>query len=359
MKLALAHEYLIKMGGAEKVLLDWLEAFDNPPIFTFLLDRKGLNTKLHDKHDIYPSFLQNYPLSKKFYKYYFPWMPLAAESLDFRGFDVVLSDSHQFMKGIIVPQHTLHICYMHTATRFLWLERREPWGTRGLFQKLREWDYLAAQRPDVVLANSHNAARRVAKYYKRKAIVIQPGIPLDKYKIKEPEDYFLFVSRLEPHKKADLAVEAFKNLPYKLKIAGTGSELDKLKKQAAGAKNIEFLGYVADEELVDLYAKCLALIFPQEEDFGLVPVEAQASGRPVIAYGRGGALETVKNGETGLFFYPHTAKALAETVKIFNATKFDSKVIRAWAENFSESAFKQKFKDIVEAEWKKICQNSR
>src|ERR1035437_5037845 len=123
MKIALAHEYLIKMGGAEKVLLDWLDAFDNPPIFTFLLDRDGLNSQLRNKHDIYPSFLQHYPFSKKFYKYYFPLMPMAAESLDFRGFDVVLSDSHQFMKGIIVPQHTLHICYAHTATRFLWLER--------------------------------------------------------------------------------------------------------------------------------------------------------------------------------------------------------------------------------------------
>ena len=356
MKIALAHEYLIKMGGAEKVLLDWLDAFDNPPVFTFLLDRDGLNSQLRAKHDIYSSFLQHYPFSKRFYKYYFPLMPMAAESLDFRGFDVVLSDSHQFMKGIIVPQHTMHICYAHTATRFLWLERREPWGTRGLFEKLRQWDYLAAQRPDVMLANSYNAARRVEKYYKRKAIAVQPGIPLDKYKILEPEDYFLFVSRLEPHKKADLAVSAFKNLPYKLKIAGTGSELAKLKKLAAGAKNIEFLGYVGDEDLVDLYAKCLALIFPQEEDFGLVPVEAQASGRPVIAYGRGGALETVKDGETGLFFYPQTPEALAKVVESFKPEDFDSKTIRTWAENFSEEAFKQRFKEIVEEEYKKFKQ---
>ena len=357
MKLALAHEYLIKMGGAEKVILDWLDAFNDPPIFTFLLDRDNLNTRLREKRDIYPSFLNSYPFSKKFYKYYFSLMPLAAESFDFRGYDVVLSDSHQFMKGIIVPQQTLHICYIHTATRFLWLERKEPWGFKGLFEKLRQWDYLAAQRPDVVLANSHNAARRVEKYYKRKALAVQPGIPLDKYRISEPEDYFLFVSRLEPHKKADLAVEAFKNLPYKLKIAGTGSELDKLKQMARGAQNIEFLGYVNDENLIDLYAKCSALIFPQEEDFGLVPVEAQASGRPVIAYGRGGALETVKEGETGLFFYPHTAESLAAKVKEFKASDFDPQKIRAWSENFSDTAFKERIKKIVEEEWEKFRKN--
>jgi len=354
MKIALAHEYLIKRGGAERVILDLLDAFKDPPIFTYLLDREKLPDKLRVKPDIYVSFLNNYPFSKRFYKLLFPLMPLASESFDFSGFDVVLSSTHQFMKGIIVPQDTLHISYIHTPTRFLWLERREPFLFKGLFKSLREWDFLAAQRPDVILANSKNVARRIKKYYRRKAKVLYCGIDTKKFYISEPEDYFLVVSRLEPHKKTDLAVEAFKKLPYKLRIVGEGSEYKKLKKMAEGSNNIEFLGFVPDSELTEIYSKALALVFPQEEDFGLVPLEAQASGRPVIAFGKGGALETIKEGETGIFFKEQTPSSLQEAVKNFDPKKFTPSKIRKWAENFSNTVFKNNIKKIVEEEYRKF-----
>lgn len=348
MKIALAHEYLIKMGGAERVLIDLLEEFGDVPVFTFLLDREKLFPVLKNKPNIYPSFLQRYPLWRRFYRFYFALMPLAAESLDFSGFDVVMSSTHQFMKGIIVPQDTIHIAYIHTPTRFLWLQKKPRFLPHRLFTALREWDYLAAQRPDIVVANSYNVARRIEKFYRRQAKVIYPAVRTDSYFISEPKDYFLLVSRLEPHKKTELAVEAFKKLPFKLKIVGTGSEYPKLKKNASGAKNIEFLGFVPDEELKKLYSSCLALIFPQEEDFGLVPLEVQASGRPVIAFGKGGALETVKQGETGMFFFPQTPEALEEAVKKFKARDFDPQRIRKWAESFDVKVFKKKMRRLVE-----------
>jgi len=348
MKIALVHEYLIKMGGAERVLIDFLEEFGDVPVFTFLLDRERLISVLKNKPNIYPSFLQRYPLWRQFYRFYFPLMPLAAESLDFSGFDVVISSTHQFMKGIIVPQDTLHIAYIHTPTRFLWLQKKPRFLPQRLFTSLREWDFLAAQRPDIVVANSYNVAHRIKKFYRRKAEVIYPAVRTDNYFISQPKDYFLLVSRLEPHKKTEIAVEAFKELPFKLKVVGTGSEYKKLKKMAQGARNIEFLGFVPDQELKRLYSSALALIFPQEEDFGLVPLESQASGRPVIAFAKGGALETVRGGETGLFFKPQTPQALRKAVKEFRSQSFNPRKIRKWSERFDVEVFKQKWKELLD-----------
>ncbi len=348
MKIALVQEYLIKMGGAERVLIDFLDLFDDPPIFTFLLDRRNLLPPLRDKPDIYPSFLQRYPLAVPLYRYYFPLMPFCAESFNFEGFDVVITSSYQFAKGVVVPEDVLHIAYIHTPTRFLWLERKEGWWQTPILRWLREWDYLSAQRPDVIVANSHNVARRIFKFYRRKAKVIYPGIHVEKYSLGTPKDYFLYVSRLEPHKRADLAVKAFLDLPYRLKVVGEGSELARLKKMAKGAHNIEFLGFVSEEELTRLYRECLALIFPQEEDFGLVPLEVQACGRPVIAYGRGGALETVKEKETGVFFFPQTVSALKKAIKQFFTLEFDPQKIRQWAERFSSERFKKECKKLLE-----------
>jgi len=354
MKLALAHEYLIKMGGAERVLLDLLEEFNDPAIFTFLLDRDKLAPKLRDKPNIYTSYLNNYPFSKSLYRYFFPLMPEAAESFDLQGFDVVLTLSHQFMKGIITPQKTLHISYIYTPTRFLWLEHKEPFFLKSTFKNLREWDFLAAQRPDVIFAPCQNVAKRIKKYYGRKAKVIYCGIHTENFQIAEPKDYFLLTSRLEPHKKTELALLAFKSLPYKLKIVGEGSEYPKLKKLAQNAKNIEFLGFVPDEELKKLYAQSLALIFPQEEDFGLVPLEAQASGRPVIAYGKGGVLETIKENETGIFFAKPVPGSLVKAVENFKSDYFDPQKIREWAKNFDSSNFKKNMREAVEEELNKF-----
>ncbi len=349
MKIAIAHEYLIKMGGAERVLLDFLDEFGDVPVFTFLLDREALTSPLKQKPNIYPSFLQRYPFWRQFYRFYFPLMPFAAESLDFSGFDVVISSTHQFMKGIIVPQDTVHIAYVHTPTRFLWLQKKPRFLPQRLFTALREWDYLAAQRPDVIVANSHNVAKRIKKFYRRKVDrVIYPAVRVKNYFLSKPKDYFLLVSRLEPHKKTEIAIQAFKDLPFKLKIVGTGSEYKKLKKLASGSKNIEFLGFVPDGELRELYAECLALVFPQEEDFGLVPLEVQASGRPVIAFKKGGALETVREGETGVFFEPQTPEALRQAVEQFEAKRFDPQVARKWAENFDVSRFKKQWRELVE-----------
>lgn len=354
MKVALIHDYLIKLGGAEKVLEALKEIYPKAPVFTLLYDPKGTNQRYKD-WEIKTSFLQRMPFSFKKTDWYRILMPTAIEDLDLRGFDLVISDSHSFSKGVIVKPDTLHISYIHTPTRYLWHQPFEGQKHVGdLFKKLlpfglsylRIWDRLAAQRPDVLLANSLTTKQRIKTYYRRESTVIYPPVEIESgFRAKSQKgDYFLVLSRLEPHKRIDLAVRAFNDLGLPLKIAGIGKEYGRLKKLAK--KNIEFLGEILDDEKRKLFAHCLALVHPQEEDFGITIVEAFSYGKPVIAFSEGGAGELVKN-DLGVIFDRQVAPSLIDAIKKFEPKKFKEATLRQFAKQFDREIFKDKIKKTV------------
>lgn len=361
MKVALVHDFLNQVGGAEKVLQVFHELFPRAPVFTLSYDREETGD-IFDSLDIRTSFIQRLPGGIKHYKWYIALMPAAIEQFDLSSYDVVLSDCSAYAKGVVVRPDTLHICYCHSPTRYLWSdthhyteELRQPSIVKTLLplflNQIRTWDKLAAERVDKFITNSRNVARRIKKYYGRESTVIYPPVEVNKFYVSDKiEDYYLIVSRLRPYKRVDLAIEAFNALEFPLKIIGTGEEYKKLKKMAK--KNIEFLGPLSDEEKRHYLAHCKAFIHPQEEDFGITAVEAMASGRPVIAYRKGGALETVKDGVTGEFFEDQTPWSLVDTVREFHPEKFDPKKIRQQALKFDISIFKKKIKDFIERAYK-------
>jgi len=355
MKVAIVHDYLIKLGGAERVLEVIHKMFPDAPVYTFIFDAEKTQHK-YDKWDIRPSYLQKMPWSKKKIDFYRPLMPAAIEQFDFSGFDLVISNNHSFAKGIITKPETVHVCYCHTPTRYLWHQvnianNKLGWLTRKIapyvLNYLRVFDYLSAQRVDYFMANSKAVKDRIKKYYRRDSDILYPPVDISRFNIsKETEDYFLIVSRLEPHKSVDLAISAFNDLGIPLKIIGAGSEYENLKSMAK--KNIEFLGEISDEEVERYISKCKAFIFPQEEDFGITALEAQACGRPVVAFRKGGALETVVDGKTGVFFDEQTAPCLAEAIRNFDNIKFDVQEIRNQAEKFSEENFMKNLSNLID-----------
>ncbi len=357
MRVAFVHEHLVKRGGAEKVLKDLLTIWPKADVFSLVSDPEFVSEFFGDIK-IKNSFIQKMPFSKTKYNWYLALDAMAIEKLDFSGYDLVISNNHSFSKGIITRGKTRHICYCHTPTRWIWLDPSEhiersnypffiKWFIPGLIKKLKKWDYSAAQRPDIMVGNSKNVKKRIKKYYNRDSYVIWPAIDTEFFKPTnlKRQDYYFYISRLEPHKKPDLAVEAFNRLGLKLKVAGNGSMMDKLKEMAKD--NIEFLGEVSQDDLKKLFQSAQAVIFPQEEDFGLVPLEAQACGTPVIAYGKGGALETVIEGKTGVFFNEDKAPSLVNAVRGFNSEKFSKTIIRKNAEKFSFNEFKKKWMKLV------------
>jgi len=370
LKIALVHEYLVKLGGGERVLKALVDLFPKADIFTIVHDPKVVYKILKRRKKIKSSFLQNFPAAIKKYQLYLWLMPKAVESFDFSKYDLVISDCHSYAKGIIVPEKTLHICYCHTPIRYLWLnpkEHIERWQFPGLakklipfdfiFEQLRKWDLKAAKKPDAFYANSFNVQKRIKKYYNRNSGVLWP--PIDRHfwhptKSKKSEDFFLYISRLEPHKRPDLAVAAFNRIGQRLKVVGAGSLKEKLQKMAG--PNIEFLAKVSDQKLRDLYSQAKAVVFPQEEDFGLVPLEAAACGTPTIAFKKGGALETIIKGVTGEFFEKPTAKSLAEAIEKFKPEKFSANILRKHAKQFSIQEFQKNFKKLVEKEYIKKIQ---
>lgn len=357
MKIALVHEELTQLGGAERVLDALLEIFPESPIYTLVWDKIKTQHK-YDKFDVRPSFIQKLPFAVKYYKWYLPLMPAAVESLDLSSFDVIITDASALIKGIKTRPGQLHICYCHTPTRYLWGETEAylktapiPKFLRPLMPIviwfLRRWDLKASKRPDFYIANSKNIANKIYKYYHREATVIYPPVEAKNFNISSKlSDYFFLVTRLEPYKKADLVIKAFNKMPrLKLKIAGSGTRAQELQKMAGS--NIEFLGLVSDQDLAQLFAQARAFIFSQEEDFGITALEAQAAGRPVIAFKKGGALETVIEGKTGEFFFPQTVEALTKVVIKFQSGKYDPKFIRAHALNFDKEVFKEKIKEYI------------
>ena len=361
MRIALVHDHLNQLGGAEKVLFALNEIYPEAPVFTLIHDRersKGIFNGLPVK----TSFIQKLPFGASHLRWYLNLMPTAFESFDLKDFDVVISSTSAFSKGVIVGPNTLHVCYCHTPTRYLWQDTHEYVKNLKqnylvkkflplLLTRLRMWDYEAGQRPDVMIANSRNVQNRIRKYYLRESVVIYPPVEVEQFKIADKiGDYYLAGGRLVSYKRFDLTVQAFAKTGIKLKIFGTGPEGENLKSKLKTQKsnaNIEFLGHVSAEKKAELYSKCLAFIHPQEEDFGITPVEAMASGRPVIAYNRGGALETVVEGKTGEFFDEQEWEALADLVIRFKPGEYDSQVIRERAMKFGVERFKKEMGEFV------------
>ena len=360
MKVAIVHDWLNQYGGAEIVLEALKELLPEAPIYTSMFWPRAM-PDFYRRWDIRTSFMDKLPFVKTHHQPFLPLYPLAFEGFDLSNYDVVISNKSGFCHGVITSPDTVHICYCLTPTRFVWdyhhyvrsegLGRLARWLLLPTLNYLRLWDRLAAERVDCFVAISAEVKRRIAKYYRRESIVIHPPVYTDRFAPSpEQEDYFLVVSRLVPYKRIDIAVEAFNELGLPLLIVGEGRARRKL--EAMAGPNVRFLGKVSFEDLARLYGRCRALIFPGREDFGIAPVEAQAAGRPVIAYAAGGALETVTHGETGLLFREQTPEALAETVREFirRSGEFDPAVIRANALRFDVRRFKEKMRNLI-----KLC----
>jgi len=357
MKIALVHDYLIQYGGAERVLECFVELFPYAPIYTLVYDEALTHGRFKNSR-IHTSFLQNFPLSKRRHRLFPPLMPIAIEEFDFSKYDIVLSDSSSYAKGIITRPETLHLCYMHTPMRYAWDDCQrytQEFYFPSIVKKLvpfamnpiRLWDKISADRPDKIIANSTFVAERIWKYYRRNADVIHPPVSTEKFFInKHHDDYFLMVGRMIAYKRHDIVIEAFNKLGLPLKIIGRGPDIHKLKRCAKS--NIEFLDRVSDEELAEYYARCKAFIFPQEEDFGIVAIEAIASGRPVIAYRGGDIPHHLKEKISGIFFERQTAEDIVSAVKHLNGMHFDPERIRAESLQFDRERFKDTIKRYVE-----------
>lgn len=364
-RIALVHDYLVQYGGAEKVLETLCEIFPEAPIYTLLYDEKKMNGAF-EKKNMKTSFLQKIPFARKYHRLFLALMPLAAESLNLSDYDLIISDSSSYAKGVKRRKDALHICYCHTPLRYAW-DYTEKYIEESPYPKVakyflpyiinfvRKWDFKAAQRPDWIIANSHFIAGKIKRYYKRDAEVIYPPVEIEKreegkVRSEKDKDYYLIVSRLMPYKRVDLAIEAFNSLRLKLKIVGDGPDRKRLEKMAKD--NIEFAGTKHNGELADFYENCQAFIMPQEEDFGIAAVEAQMRGRPVIALASGGALESIVDGKTGIFFKNQTKEDLIAAIRKFEGMKFDGEEIKSRAQKFSKEEFKKKIKEFVDIKLK-------
>ncbi|PID52604.1 MAG: glycosyl transferase [Candidatus Moraniibacteriota bacterium] len=370
MKIALVHDYLVQHGGAERVLECFCEMFPHAPIYTLIYDKDVMGDTFSDR-DIITSSLQKMPFARKRHRVFPLLMTSAIEEFDFSHFDVVLSDSSSFAKGIITRPETLHISYVHTPMRYAWDDCQKYTSDFGfpkmveqivpfIMNGVRLWDRISSDRVDYYVANSQFVARRIKKYYNKDAIVVNPPVNVHNFYLTEnkpKEEYYLMVGRLIAYKRHDIAIDAFNRLGDSLKIIGRGPEITSLKRQAHD--NIEFLARVDDDELARYYAEAKAFIFPQEEDFGIVAIEAMASGRPIIAYRGGDIVEHLTHGETGLFFNDQTADSLEATVREFDKHTFDSSIIRQRSLQFDRENFKRTMRDYIEKTYKKHIEQRR
>jgi glycosyltransferase involved in cell wall biosynthesis len=347
MKIALIHDWLVTMRGGEKVLEALCRTYPDADVYTIYYCKDKVSLPIRNLK-VHTSFIQKLPFAGKNFRMYLGLFPLAVESFDLTGYDLIISTSHCVAKGVIPGPKARHICYCHSPMRYVWDFSDEYFGglkanwvigpvIRALLAYLKNWDVKSCNRVDEFIANSKNIAGKIKKYYNRTAFVIYPPVDTDFFNVdidnKKIGDYFLLVSSLVPYKRVDIAVDAFNRAGYRLKIVGQGPLANDLKSRAGS--NIEFIGWSDDASLRSLYQNCRGFIFNQEEDFGISAVEAQACGKPVIAYARGGALETVIAGETGVFFKEQTVESLIEALEKFNKLKFDSRRIRENALKFN------------------------
>ncbi len=342
MKVALVHEWLTNLAGSERVLLALSRLFPQAPIYTSTFRPRRLPDEFR-RLDIRTTFVDRLPLP---HQALLPLLPYAFESLDLREYDLVVTSSHACAKGVLTRADALHVAYCHTPIRYAWDLYHDYQGSlpaiarpasAWLLHRLRLWDLAASSRVDRFVANSRTVATRIAKWYRRPATVIHPPITLSRFRIGQPGERFVLVSRLVPYKQVDLAVAAFNRLGLPLDIVGRGPEYGRLARLAG--RNIRFLGYLSDAEVADTLARARAVVFPAEEDFGLVPLEAMACGRPVVALRRGGAIETVVAGETGMFFDDPTPEALAEAIGRAERSDWDPAAIRRHAAEYDEPVF--------------------
>ncbi|OGH68583.1 MAG: hypothetical protein A3I29_04250 [Candidatus Magasanikbacteria bacterium RIFCSPLOWO2_02_FULL_44_11] len=351
MKIALVHDYLAQDGGAERVLKAFHELWPEAPIFVLFHDKKKITD--FNEQAIQESFLGRLPFIKNHFQWYLPLMPLATERYNLEGFDIVLSSTSAFAKGVITGPNTLHISYCHTPARYLWSDTHHyvadlpyNWFVKAILprfiSRLRLWDKMSADRVDYFIANSRTVQNRIQKYYRRESRVIHPPVDINALGIsKSIGDYFVAGGRLVSYKCTDLIINTFNRLKWPLKIFGTGPEYYRLK--AMARPNITFVGRITDKEKAVLLSNARAFIHPQIEDFGITALEAMGSGRPVIAYADGGATETIIPGETGTFFYEQTWEALLDTLLHFDYTGWDSQKIREHALEFDILNFKRRF----------------
>ncbi len=351
MKIAVVHDYFTQLGGGEKVAEELFLMFPNADLFATVVLKDKLPASLKEVK-IHTSWMQRLPFMKTLYRVYFPLYPFAVRSLDLSGYDLVVSSSSGYVKGIRVAPDALHVCYCHTPMRWAW--NFEHYSSREAFtgitkrilpsfiRALQRWDEAAAQQPDHLIANSHVVAGRILKVYGRTAAVIAPPIETERFRPSHSpvEDYYIILARLVPYKRIDVAVDAFSKMGKKLYVIGSGSAASKLREHAG--PTVAFLGRLNDEDVERYVASCRALIFPGEEDFGMAPLEVAAAGRPTIAFRAGGATETIKERQTGLFFDEQTPESLIAAVEEFETISWNPGVIRQHAETFSTAVFRRR-----------------
>lgn len=370
MRVAIVHDWLVEKGGAELVLKEIVACYPDAEIFSLIdfLSDEERQYYIAGK-SVTTSFLQKLPKAKKIYRNFLPLMPFAIEQLDVSSYDLVISSSYAVAKGVITGPDQLHICYCHSPIRYAWdlqfqylKEAGLTSGVKSTFvkwvlHKIRNWDYRSAAAVDVFVSNSSFIKRRISKFYRRDAVVIHPpvdvaGFPL----VEQKQDFYLTASRMVPYKKIDLIVKAFAGMPdKKLVVIGQGPDFKKIKELAT--PNVEIMGYQPFSVLKEKMQSAKAFVFAAEEDFGIVPVEAQACGTPVIAFGKGGALETVLDGVTGIFFSEQTEVSIQQAVNRFEALTFNPIDIRENAEKFSVERFRDNLKSLVDNSYKKFLEN--
>lgn len=363
MKTAIVHDWLVNYGGAERVVEQMLLLYPDADIYTLVYDEKKMG-KIFPKEKVHTSSLQKIPMAEKLYTKFLSLMPKAFEEFDLTGYDLVIASSSCCAKGVITSPATPFIAYIHSPMRYAWDLYYDYLKNSGRLTKffmkrwmpdIRKWDYISSQRIDTLVANSSYIARRIKKFWNRDAAVVYPPVDTDRLSVSDEAagDYFVVFSRFVPYKRIDLAISACARLNKKLIVIGSGSQEKELKLLAASCKNadIKFTGRISDSEVKAYLQKCRALIFCAEEDFGIIPVEAQACGRPIIAFGKGGALETVVNEKTGVFFEEQSVGSLVKAIEKFEKldkeNTFNPKKIREHAEKFSAENFRKNLSEQI------------
>lgn len=372
MKVAIVQEWLVTVGGSDKVVKAIMDVFPDADIYTLVAKKEVCDELGIPWEKVHTSFIQKMPLGTKKHRAYLPLFPFAIEQFDLRGYDVVISSSHCVAKGVLTKADQLHICYCHSPIRYCWdmyneyLEEShldkgfKSWLVRLMLHPIRQFDAIAGSRVDYYISNSDYVGQRIRKTYRRKATTIHPNIDISNFELcNDKQEYYLASSRLVAYKKIDTIIEAFNQMPdKKLVVIGGGPNLEAYRKLAKD--NVTVMGYQPFDVLKDKMQHAKAFVFAADEDFGMIPIEAQSCGTPVVAYGHGGSLETVNGGKTGLFFNEQTPEAIVEAVNKFEAMEsqpFAPTDCRQWAEGFSEERFKREIKEFVEEKYEEFKKN--